>query len=115
MRSENRFEQYDLNLRLPSPLVARQDRYTLRERIAADGSVLLPLDVEEVKKLAARIVELKYEAVAIGFGMMAQSIAVPQLLEMPAATGFGLGQTILQAGLWMAPMGLPCAIGGSNH
>src|ERR1700744_6070247 len=30
MRSENRFEQYDLNLRLPSPLVARQDRYTLR-------------------------------------------------------------------------------------
>jgi MFS family permease len=45
-------------------------------------------------------------AVAVGFGMMAQSIAVPQLLEMPKATGFGLGQTILQAGLWMAPMGL---------
>jgi MFS family permease len=38
--------------------------------------------------------------------MMAQAIVVPQLLEMPAETGFGLGQTILQAGLWMAPGGL---------
>ena len=45
-------------------------------------------------------------AVAIGFGMMAQSIVVPQLLEMPSATGYGLGQSILAAGLWMAPAGL---------
>ncbi|MFJ9391702.1 MFS transporter [Nocardioides sp. NPDC101246] len=45
-------------------------------------------------------------AVLIGFGMMAQSIVVPQLLQMPEATGYGLGQTILQAGLWMAPAGL---------
>ncbi|KHL17051.1 MFS transporter [Mumia flava] len=45
-------------------------------------------------------------AVAIGFGMMAQSIVVPQLLQLPEATGYGLGQTILQAGLWMAPAGL---------
>jgi MFS family permease len=45
-------------------------------------------------------------AVAIGFGMMAQAVVVPQLLELPAATGFGLGQTILEAGLWMAPSGL---------
>jgi N-methylhydantoinase A len=44
MRSENRFEQYDLNLELPAPLIAREHRYTLSERIAADGSVLLPLD-----------------------------------------------------------------------
>ncbi|WP_139982625.1 MFS transporter [Nocardioides litoris] len=45
-------------------------------------------------------------AVAIGFGMMAQAIVVPQLLQLPTATGFGLGQTILEAGLWMAPGGL---------
>lgn len=45
-------------------------------------------------------------AVAIGFGMMAQSIVVPQLLEMPEFTGYGLGQSILAAGLWMAPGGL---------
>lgn len=45
-------------------------------------------------------------AVLIGFGMMAQAIVVPQLLEMPEATGYGLGRSILQAGLWMAPSGL---------
>ncbi|ROS75448.1 MFS transporter [Cellulomonas sp. PhB143] len=45
-------------------------------------------------------------AVLIGFGMMAQSIVVPQLLQLPEATGYGLGQSILAAGLWMAPAGL---------
>jgi MFS family permease len=45
-------------------------------------------------------------AVAIGFGMMAQAVVVPQLLEIPEATGYGLGQSILRAGLWMAPSGL---------
>lgn len=45
-------------------------------------------------------------ALLIGFGMMAQSIVVPQLLQLPEATGYGLGQTILQAGMWMAPAGL---------
>lgn len=43
--------------------------------------------------------------IAIGFGMMAQAIVMPQLLEMPSAVG-GLGQTLLAAGLWMAPGGL---------
>jgi MFS family permease len=42
----------------------------------------------------------------VGFGMMAQSIVMPQLLEMPTETGFGLGQSILEAGLWLAPGGL---------
>jgi MFS family permease len=45
-------------------------------------------------------------AVAIGFGMMAQAIVVPQLLQMPKGTGYGLGQTLLATGLWMAPGGL---------
>jgi MFS family permease len=45
-------------------------------------------------------------AVAIGFGMMAQSIVVPQLLQLPETTGYGLGQSVLAAGLWLAPGGL---------
>ena len=45
-------------------------------------------------------------AVALGFGMMAQAIVMPQLLQMPKETGYGLGQSILAAGLWMAPGGL---------
>lgn len=45
-------------------------------------------------------------AIAIGFGMMAQAIVVPRLLQAPEATGYGLGQTLLETGLWMAPGGL---------
>ncbi|MFT4229118.1 MAG: MFS transporter [Microbacterium sp.] len=45
-------------------------------------------------------------ALMAGFGMMAQSVVVPQLLQMPEDTGYGLGQSILQTGLWMAPAGL---------
>ena len=33
MRTESRFEQYDLNLRLPPPLVPREDRFTVKGRI----------------------------------------------------------------------------------
>ncbi|WP_121257617.1 MFS transporter [Nocardioides ferulae] len=45
-------------------------------------------------------------AIAIGFGMMAQAIVVPQLLQLPEETGYGLGQSLLAAGLWMAPGGV---------
>lgn len=45
-------------------------------------------------------------ALLVGFGMMAQTIVVPQLLQIPESTGFGLGQTMLQTGMWMAPAGL---------
>jgi hypothetical protein len=45
-------------------------------------------------------------SVVVGFSMYAQSLIVPQLLQLPKATGFGLGQSMLAAGLWMAPCGL---------
>ncbi|MCM0619059.1 MFS transporter [Nocardioides bruguierae] len=45
-------------------------------------------------------------AIAVGFGLMAQMVAIPQLLQLPEATGVGLGQSLLAAGLWMAPSGL---------
>ncbi|CAO5172033.1 MFS transporter permease [Frankia sp. AiPs1] len=45
-------------------------------------------------------------AIAVGFGMMAQAIVAPQLLQLPRSTGYGLGQSVLAAGLWMAPGGL---------
>ncbi|GEE03108.1 MFS transporter [Gordonia spumicola] len=44
-------------------------------------------------------------AIAIGFGMMAQAIVMPMLMELPEAAG-GMGQSLLHAGLWMAPGGL---------
>jgi MFS family permease len=45
-------------------------------------------------------------ALLIGFGMMAMSIVIPQLLQLPVETGNGMGQSVLAAGLWMAPGGL---------
>ena len=67
MRSENRFEQYDLNLELPKPLVPRQDRFTVSERVAADGSVLKPLTQDDMDAAVSFIRAGAYEAVAIGF------------------------------------------------
>ncbi|MEM9438935.1 MAG: hydantoinase/oxoprolinase family protein [Pseudomonadota bacterium] len=67
MRRENRFEQYDLNLKLPKPLVSRAHRFTLNERVAADGSVLLPLDQAELTSLVRKIIDGGYESVAVGF------------------------------------------------
>ncbi len=66
MRSESRFEQYDLDLTLPEPLLPRQQRYTLRERIGASGDVLIELDRAEVEALAEKIAMADYESIAIG-------------------------------------------------
>lgn len=66
MRSENRFEQYDLNLTLPVPMVPRQDRLTLNERMDHAGHVLQPLDPVETDAMVATILAGDYDAVAIG-------------------------------------------------
>lgn len=41
-----------------------------------------------------------------GFSMFAMSLVFPQLLQLPAETGYGLGQSIVVAGLVLAPGGL---------
>lgn len=67
MRTENRFEQYDLNIRLPTPLVPREDRFTVKGRIGARGQELQPLDEAALEAIADRIAAQGYGAVAIGF------------------------------------------------
>ncbi len=67
MRTENRFEQYDLDIVLPPPLVERNHRHVLDERIGADGSVLKAPSQSDIEELAERIVAGGYESVAIGF------------------------------------------------
>jgi N-methylhydantoinase A len=66
MRTESRFEQYDLNLSLPEPLIPRQQRYTVDERINAQGEVYQALDRAEVETLARQIKTAGYESVAVG-------------------------------------------------
>lgn len=67
MRTENRFEQYDLNLRLPTPLIPREHRFTVRGRISAEGQELQPLDEAALEEIADRIAAEGFGAVAIGF------------------------------------------------
>jgi MFS family permease len=45
-------------------------------------------------------------SIAVGFAMFASALIGPQILELPAETGYGLGMSMLQAGLWLAPGGL---------
>ncbi|MFD0535601.1 hypothetical protein ACFQY7_19500 [Actinomadura luteofluorescens] len=43
-------------------------------------------------------------SVVIGFSMYAQSLIVPQLLQLPKATGYGLGQSMVAAACgWCRP------------
>lgn len=66
MRTESRFEQYDLNLKLPEPLLPRQMRYTLKERVDAKGNILIPLQRTDIEALVDEIALGQYESVAIG-------------------------------------------------
>lgn len=45
-------------------------------------------------------------SVLLGFSMYSSSLVLPQLLQAPSVTGYGLGQSMVAAGLWMAPAGL---------
>ncbi len=66
-RTESRFEQYDLNIVLPTPLIERKDRYVISERLNARGEVLVPFDEVGAQAVVDRIVAAEYEAVAVGF------------------------------------------------
>ncbi len=67
MRNENRYEQYDVNIDLPPPLVPRRLRRPITERIDARGRILIPLDESDVADAAQRLRGADVKAVAVGF------------------------------------------------
>jgi len=64
---EGRFDGMDLNLVKQAPLVPRDLRFTISERLAADGTVLIPLDRSSLPALAERLRKRRIESLAIGF------------------------------------------------
>lgn len=66
MRTESRFEQYDLNLNLPDPLLPRQRRFTVPGRVDANGQVLIDLDRSDVEAVVEKIAQGGFESVAVG-------------------------------------------------
>jgi N-methylhydantoinase A len=65
--NESRYEQYDLNIVLPEPLVPRHLRLTVPERLDNEGRILLPLDEQAVRDLIPRLVAEGVRSVAVGF------------------------------------------------
>jgi N-methylhydantoinase A len=64
---EHRYELYDLNLDLPKPLVPRHLRFDVPERIAADGTVLQPLDEGFVRRLVSELRDNGIKAIGISY------------------------------------------------
>ena len=67
LRNESRYDQYDLQLTLPEPLVPRRLRLPVPERLDRDGQVLLPLDEAAVHALVPLLRAQVVAAVAVGF------------------------------------------------
>jgi N-methylhydantoinase A len=67
MGNESRYDQYDLNIVLPQPLVPRYLRLPLPERLDNTGAVLRPLDEPAVRALVAVLRREQVESIAIGF------------------------------------------------
>lgn len=64
---ENRFDQYDLQIRKAPPLVPRHLRFTVTERMLAGGKVDTKLDEAELSGLARKLADKGIESVAVGF------------------------------------------------
>jgi N-methylhydantoinase A len=56
---------YDLNWTRPAPLVADNLRLGVRERVAADGSVVVELEDEEIERLVLKLKRARAESVAV--------------------------------------------------
>ncbi|SFG00302.1 N-methylhydantoinase A [Novosphingobium sp. CF614] len=65
--TESRFDQYDIGMEKPEPLVPRRLRLGIPERMDALGNVLLDLDEQHVREAAARLREEGVESVAVAF------------------------------------------------
>ncbi|MBC7801993.1 MAG: hydantoinase/oxoprolinase family protein, partial [Gemmatimonadaceae bacterium] len=65
MGNESRYDQYDLDITLPQPLIPRYLRLPVPERLDNTGAVLLPLDEAAVHALLPHLADV--ESIAVGF------------------------------------------------
>ena len=65
MATEVRYDNYNLRLRMPEPLVPRDLRFDIAERMTRDGDVLVPLDADQVRHVARTLREKDVAAVAV--------------------------------------------------
>ncbi|MGJ5204908.1 hydantoinase/oxoprolinase family protein [Bradyrhizobium sp. HKCCYLR20261] len=65
--TESRYDQYDISIDKPKPLVPRSLRFTVPERVDAHGDVRLPLDEAAVRALVPQLRALEVSSIAIAF------------------------------------------------
>ncbi|MFI9828677.1 MFS transporter [Streptomyces sp. NPDC051913] len=53
----------------------------------------------------AQVLFTNLASIALGFSMFATSLVLPQLMQLPKETGYGLGESMLTVGLVLAPQG----------
>jgi N-methylhydantoinase A len=63
----DRQSQYDLKYRKPAALLERYDTFEVEERSLFDGSVHVPINLEDARRVASTIAERGYESVAVAF------------------------------------------------
>ena len=64
---QKRYDTNNMHLDKPAPLIPRRHIFEVAERIAADGSVVAPLDTSSLAKTVATLKDGDYEAIAIAF------------------------------------------------
>ena len=62
---ERRYDQYDINIAKPDYLVTRDMVFAVPERVGADGSVLVPLDVNAAEEAVKQAVAAGAESLAV--------------------------------------------------
>ena len=67
MAHEDRFEQYDINIDRPIPLVPRHLRLPVRERMDRDGNILIELDESTILRHLSILEDYEIQSVAIGY------------------------------------------------
>ncbi len=64
---QNRPELYNLQVERIRPLIPREHRFEVRERMTYEGRVLVPIELEGVRKIARKIRQLRLASAAICF------------------------------------------------
>jgi len=89
---EIRYAAYDVFAEFPAPLVPRQHRLEVDERLRADGSVLRPLDEAQARAVVRSLAAEKIESVAVcllnSFENPVHELALKRILaeEFPGAS-----------------------------
>lgn len=67
IRRQRRQRLYDPYQVKPRPLIRRARRFTVTEKLGADGSTVRPLDRDEARRVAEQIAELGIKNIAVAF------------------------------------------------